>query len=123
MPIMAVTVRPAADAAMGAVGAEREDRLIYLDAPDRARAAASLQARGLVVVDIQAVERAPEGASVQRVHGPATGSAMPLGLRRLVFVAVGVGLGLVVILGTLFVLRAREHLTRSDVRPKVLNGR
>ncbi len=98
-------------------------RALYIEAADEHRARASLASRGLVVASCEGIDRAPEGESVQRVRGGIEREAMPAGLRRLIFIAIGVGLGVVVIAGTVFVLRAREHLTRSDVRPKVLDAR
>lgn len=94
---------------------------VFVDAPDEALAAAVLVSRGFRVERVGPIAEAdlPADAPRQRVRPAAPPRVVPPWQRRARLVAVGLGLGLLAILAVLFVHRARQHLTRTDIRPSI----
>lgn len=108
-------------------GRSHEDRSLYVESPSAEAARTLCEARALNVREVASVQpsEVPPTASVQRVHAWAPRPSLLRDnppARRLLFMLIGVGAGLLVIIGTLFVVRAREHLTRSDIQPRVPAG-
>ena len=95
----------------------------FIEAETAAAAEAFVAARNIAPLTV--VLRADEAGlpvDVLRMRVPAVmvaGPSTPLA-RRIMLVAIGVGIALFVIAGVLFVNRAKEHLLRGDLRPKEL---
>ncbi len=79
------------------------------------------------IAPLAVVQRADEVGlppNILRMRVPAVvaaGPSTPIG-RRLKLMAIGIGIGLFVIAGVLFVNRAKEHLLRGDLLPKEMHG-
>lgn len=93
------------------------EHVVYLEAADAAAAAAHLAPRGLVPLHVDQIDpsQRPADQTLVRVRSAAQPAApMPPIARRMLLVLVGLGLALLIILGTLFVSRAKEHLGLPD---------
>lgn len=100
-----------------------QPREYFVEAADAGAAAAWMGARGLELPRAEACEAAPAGALVYRARPPAEPSEPASGgARGVKSLAVGFGLALVLVLMAWFVLRAKEHLTRTDLRPRLPAG-
>lgn len=99
------------------------ERVFYLEALSPESAAAYVRGREVRVEGVTPIapDEVPAGEAIVFVRSGEPGPRWPPGLRRLVQVAIGLGLGVLLILGTLFVLRAMEHLGR--VSPERSLGR
>lgn len=90
----------------------------YFEADESDAVARLVARRGLVATSIAPVDSVPEGAGLQRM--PTRRASLrerdPM-LHRIRLMAIGVLIGVVLCLGVVFVLRAREHLTRTDIAP------
>ena len=80
--------------------------------------------RGIAAESVEVVsdgthQNLPERVTLMRVPAPTRASAFPASIlrRRLMLIGIGLGLGGLMIVGTLFVLKAREHLLRQEMTP------
>ncbi len=99
------------------------ERVFYLEALGPESAAEYVRGREVRVEGVTPIgrEEVPAGEAVVYVRSGESGASLPTALRRVVLVAIGLGIGALLILGTLFVLRAMEHLGR--VSPERSVGR
>lgn len=96
------------------------EHTVFVEASDSAAAAAHLARHGFFDLSINQIApgEIPSDQSLVRVRGPEEHAApLPAPIRRVLLVVAGLGLGVVVILGVLFVMRAKEHLLRTDIHP------
>ena len=104
-------------------GGQKWEALVQADSAEAAERFVS--ARNIAPLAV--VRRADEvglPADILRMRVPVVVVAepsAPMG-RRLKLAAIGVGIGLFVIAGVLFVNRAKEHLLRGDLIPKEMHG-
>ncbi len=96
---------------------------LFIEAPNEASVRELVTRRGLPVLEMSTVEAPPPGASVQRLSPPRPSlrERDPY-LYRILLMMLGILIGLVIVLGVLFVDRARHHLTRSDIYPTTQAG-
>lgn len=104
-----------------------EHHTLYVEAESPGAARDVLTARGLDVAGVTMIDaiEVPDGAGVQRAPSAARRPSLlrdNAPARRVIFMLIGIGAGLLVVVGALFVFRAREHLTRSDIQPRVPAG-
>lgn len=111
MPIFRVTCR---DESAG------KEHTVFVEASDSTAAEGHLARHGFFDLRISQIApgEIPPDQSLVRVRGPGDQTApLPAPIRRLLLVVAGLGLSVVVILGVMFVMRAKEHLLRTDIRP------
>lgn len=95
---------------------------LYVLAPSPETAVAHLTQRGFFECEATEIhpEERPADQALVRVRSAEEGPApMPESMRRALLVSLGLGLAVFVILGVLFVNRAKEHLLRTDLRPNL----
>lgn len=101
-----------------------QDRSVAIEADDAQAATSFALSRGIQADSTKLVASGrpadvPPGVTIMRVPAPEPvfdPNYRPV-RRRFKLVGIGLGIGVVLILGTLFVLKAREHLTRQEMTP------